>query len=158
MEERPENRGDSPVADGGDESAVERDRIRAVLDEHPVRLAVLFGSRAVGTADPGSDVDLAVEFEADIDDPGDRFLALLVDLSVALDRNDIDLTVVDDLEPRVGLAAFTDGTVISGSTARAQRHRERFEDRVSRDRSERSLRERLDETVDNVDRLVESGG
>jgi predicted nucleotidyltransferase len=42
------------------------DLIRAVLARHPaVTGAILFGSRAKGTAQPGSDIDLALEGIAD---------------------------------------------------------------------------------------------
>ena len=53
------------VATGLDQRAMEL--IRAVLAAHPeVRRAVLFGSRAKGTAGPSSDIDLALD---GIDDP-----------------------------------------------------------------------------------------
>lgn len=136
------------------DQSVDLDRIRAVLDEHPVRLAVLFGSRTRGMADPESDIDLAVEFEDSVDDRGQALLELLTDLSVALDRNDVDLAVVDDLNPRVGHAAFAQGRLLCGSPDRAERHRKRFVEAVDSRQSPRSLRERFDDTLDRVDRIV----
>jgi predicted nucleotidyltransferase len=133
------------------------DRIRAVIDRYPVRLAVLFGSQVTGVADASSDVDFAVEFEASVDDPGETLLSLLADLSVALDRNDIDLSLVDDLDPRVGRAAFSHGVLLSGSVERANALREEFETAAERSESERSLRDRLDETLERVDRHVGRG-
>jgi predicted nucleotidyltransferase len=37
------------------------DTILSVLRDHPVRLAILFGSYATGTDHPRSDIDIAVE-------------------------------------------------------------------------------------------------
>jgi predicted nucleotidyltransferase len=137
--------------------SADTDRIRTVVDRHPVRLAVLFGSQVTGVADASSDVDFAVEFEASVDDPGETLLSLLADLSVALDRNDIDLSLVDDLDPRVGRAAFSHGVLLSGSVERANALREEFETAAERSESERSLRDRLDETLERVDRHVGRG-
>lgn len=155
MSDRPDPDNGSVETEGS--TSVDADRVRDVLADHPVRLAVLFGSQVTGVADPGSDVDIAVEFEDDVD-PGDALLAVLTDLSVALDRNDVDLSVVDDLSPRVGRAAFAHGTLVCGPRERAERHRRRFERAVERSESDRSLRDRFDETLTRVDRLVESGG
>jgi len=48
-------------------SSAELDLIRAVLSRYPeITGAILFGSRAKGTAQPASDIDLALE---GIDDP-----------------------------------------------------------------------------------------
>jgi predicted nucleotidyltransferase len=156
MSERPSS-GDGPGSDRSTRASVDVDRVRSVLEDHPVRLAVLFGSQVAGTADPASDVDIAVEFDQSVDDRGQALLAVLTDLSVALDRNDVDLAVVDDLEPRVGRVAFADGKLLCGSAERARQHRERFETEAESDQSDRSLRERFDETLASVDRLVESG-
>jgi predicted nucleotidyltransferase len=152
-----------PLTDLSDRSeeetptSVDIERIRTVLDRYPVRLAVLFGSQVTGVADASSDVDLAVEFEAAVDDPGETLMALLADLSVALDRNDIDLSLVGDLDPRVGRAAFSHGVLLTGSAERANALREEFETAVAGRESDRSLRDRLDETLDRVDRHVERG-
>lgn len=129
--------------------------IRDVLADHPVRLAVLFGSRVDGTADESSDVDIAVEFDPEISDPPSALLSLLADLSVALDRNDLDVGVVDDLTPRVGLTAFEDGILLCGSHERAAVHRERFAERVASTARDRSLRERFDDALRSIDRLVD---
>lgn len=137
------------------DSGVDVDRIRSALEGHPVRLAVLFGSQVTDAVDAESDVDVAVEFEPDVDDPGKALLAVLADLSVELDRNDIDVAVVDDFTPRVGLAAFTHGQVIRGSLERAETHRERFEELVNDAETPKSLSERFDETLERVDRIVE---
>lgn len=51
----------------GNLTSRELELIRGVLDRHPeITGAILFGSRAKGTASPGSDIDLALE---GIEDP-----------------------------------------------------------------------------------------
>lgn len=40
--------------------------IRSVVERYPVRLAVLYGSLARGTATAASDVDIAVAFDAEL--------------------------------------------------------------------------------------------
>lgn len=141
-----------------DAGEVDPDQLREVLADHPVRVAVLFGSQVTGRVDPRSDVDLVVEFDQTVDERTDAFLSLLTDLSVALDRNDLDLALVSDIEPRVGRAAFTHGTVLVGSADRIEQLRERFAERANEHRPEETLRERFDETIENLDRLVEMDG
>lgn len=135
--------------------SVDVQAIRDVLADHPVRLAVLFGSRVDGTADESSDIDVAVEFDPAISDPSSAVLSLLADLSIALDRNDLDVGVIDDLTPRVGLAAFEEGVLLYGSNERAAEHRERFAERVASKARDRSLRERFDDALRSIDRHVD---
>lgn len=66
------------------------DRIRrALAGRTDVRVAVLFGSEARGTARSGSDVDVAV------DAPGVDVLDLVALLSVALDR-EVDVVALEE--------------------------------------------------------------
>lgn len=137
--------------------SVDVDTVRDTLQEHPVELAVLFGSTVTGTADAGSDVDIAIELAEDLDRSRSSVtMDVLVDLSVALDRNDIDLSLVEDLKPRVGLAAFDHGELLLGTEERADGHREAFARRVE-EPSEDALRERLDEALASVDRHLGAG-
>ncbi len=66
------------------------DEIRAILNpvfnRHNVNKAVLFGSYAKGTAEPGSDIDIFVDSGL----KGLRFYGLLEDVVNALDK-DVDL-------------------------------------------------------------------
>lgn len=65
-------------------------RLKDVLSSHPdVRLALLFGSHARGTAGPDSDVDVAVLA------PGADLLSLAGSLSAACDR-DVDVISLHD--------------------------------------------------------------
>jgi predicted nucleotidyltransferase len=61
------------------------DRIRQVLMQHAdIRLAILFGSLAVGRATPASDLDLAVLMQAPLS--AETKMALIGDLSLATGR------------------------------------------------------------------------
>lgn len=61
------------------------DRIRQVLMQHgDIRLAILFGSLAVGRATPASDLDLAVLIQAPLS--AETKMALIGDLSLATGR------------------------------------------------------------------------
>ncbi|MEA3221343.1 type VII toxin-antitoxin system MntA family adenylyltransferase antitoxin [Immundisolibacter sp.] len=61
------------------------DRIRQVLMQHgDIRLAILFGSLAVGRATPASDLDLAVLMQAPLS--AETKMALIGDLSLATGR------------------------------------------------------------------------
>ncbi|WP_436931815.1 hypothetical protein [Halosimplex halobium] len=97
---------------------VDIDRIRTVIDRYPVRLAVLFGSQVTGVADASSDVDSPWSSRRPSTTPARRS-SLLAELSVALDRNDVDLSLVDDPDPRVGRAR--DVTDVGPARPRARR-------------------------------------
>jgi len=71
--------------------------LAAVCRRHHIRRLSLFGSFLTGTAQPDSDVDLLVEFEAGRE-PG--FLALAgieIELSALLDGRSVDLRTAQDL-------------------------------------------------------------
>ena len=98
-----------------------RDVLRdALAGQAEVRLAVLFGSAARGTATPESDVDVAVEVE-----PGADLTALAATLSRAVAR-EVDL--VSLLDPGVPLLEelLRDGVVVHegvpGAAARWRSH------------------------------------
>lgn len=134
---------------------VDVEALRGVLRRHPVRLAVAFGSAVTGETHPRSDVDLAVEFDDTVDDAADAYMSLLADLGDALGRDDIDLGLVADLKPRVGLAAFEEGVLLVGTPDRFETHRDRFEDAVTDlERNRPSLRERFDAVIENVDEVL----
>jgi len=152
MAERPPSDSDARDSPGNGDRSPDRAAVRAVLERHPVRLGVLFGSHATGVADARSDVDLLVE-----PDPGtDRravVLDLLTDLSVELGRDDFDVALVGDVDPRVGRAALEHGELLLGSPERADELRGRFDrevDPVTRE----GLRERFDAVLERVDAAV----
>lgn len=155
MSDRPPSGSSGQDDHAAGERPVDRSTLRSVLERHPVRLAVLFGSYATGAADARSDVDVLVEL-----DPGtDRrtvAMDLLRDLSVELDRNDVDLSLVDDVDPRVGLAAFEHGDLVLGTADRVEQLRGRFEGSVEPP-SREELRDRFDDVLEAVDAAIERG-
>ncbi|WP_263019805.1 nucleotidyltransferase family protein [Natronobiforma cellulositropha] len=96
--------------------------LRAVCRRHPVRFALLFGSRtrepAVSTGP--RDVDLAVEFEslrpADFG-YSDVYLALLDDLESRLGPA-VDLVDVHSMPPQFAGSVFDHGRVVYGPSSR----------------------------------------
>ena len=131
------------------------DAVRRVLADYPVRLGVLFGSQASGTADSHSDIDVAVEFDPDVvgDERYRHRLSLVVDLSQALGTDDLDLVDLDTVRPAVGLSALQDATLLVGDHERREQLVSEFERQVEtptadqrRDRFDAAL-ERLEERV-----------
>lgn len=151
MRDRPAN---DERGGAGDDQPVDRNLIRTVLRRHRVRTAVLFGSTVTPEGGVTRDVDVAIELD-DVSDPAGVYMDVLRDLSVELDRNDVDLALVRDLKPRVGLAAFEHGELLVGSPERMQTLRERFSQEATEAESDQSLRERLDSAIERVDELVE---
>lgn len=133
-----------------DAVAADREAIDTVLADHPVRLAVLFGSAVTGRTHPHSDIDIAVEFDRTVDDVGTARLSLATDLAIALGTDDIDLAIIPDLEPGVGHEVTTEGQLLRGSSDRLDRHRKRFE-RTLDARDDPSPRERFDTVLDRID-------
>jgi predicted nucleotidyltransferase len=77
------------------------DRLRAILENHPgIRQAVVFGSVASGKANPGSDLDIAIEAEHPLS--AAQRMRLIEDLAAAIGRpvDLIDLKTVG--EPLLG--------------------------------------------------------
>ena len=134
---------------------VDGEALQSVLRSHPVRVAVLFGSSVTGSADGQSDVDIAVELDESVEDTVEAYRALLTDLSVALDRNDIDLSLVGDLDPRVGHEAFEHGVLVHGTNGRVRALRDRFETEQSEVPSTETLRDRFDDALANVDSALD---
>ena len=91
-------------------------QIRQVLERHhTIRLALLFGSLAKGTALPDSDLDLAVGADRPLD--VDETIELISDLAIAIGRpvDLIDLSIVG--EPLLG-QILAGGRRIVGSNTR----------------------------------------
>jgi len=114
---------------GGSHAATDGDEIATVLAQHPVRLAVLFGSQATGTATVESDIDVAVAFESDLS-PAER-LTERIDLTTALVRafgtDAVDVTDLDSVSPAVGADALETGQLLVGDQATLSAYRRRFE-------------------------------
>jgi len=129
--------------------------VEHVLGDHPVRVAVLFGSHVRGTANAGSDIDLAVEFDDSLSEE-ERHRArldLIVDLMEALRVNDVDVTDLDGIRPAVGASALRTGVVLLGSHDRITELRERFEARAT-DRSHEERMRQFDELIERLEEAV----
>lgn len=133
-----------------DSAAVER-----VLQEHPIRIGVLFGSTVRGTETTESDVDVAVAFEESLP-PEDRHRAridLVVDLMETLEVNDVDVTDLDGVRPAVGASALRTGVVLVGDQDRFDQLREEFESRTTELTHEERMRA-FDEIIDRLEEAV----
>ncbi len=129
------------------------DAVRGVLADKPVRLGVLFGSQATGTAGSHSDIDVAVEFDPAVADD-ERYrhrLSLVVDLSQALGTDDLDLVDLDTVRPAVGLSALQDATLLVGN----QDRREQLVSEFERQAETPTAAQRCDRFDAALDRLEE---
>ena len=131
-----------------DDEAV-AERVRSVLADHPVTLGFLFGSRARGDADPGSDVDVAVVFDDATSDSSGRRLRLGVDLALALGTDDVDVVDLGSASPALVRAVFRDGERLVGTDGVAERLREELLDGVEED--PRAPAERFDDALAAID-------
>jgi len=126
-------------------------RLRSRLDDAPVRVAILFGSRATDRAHARSDIDIAVEFEGI--EPGDSeynetFLGLSADLSELLETDDLDLVDIHSLSPSFVRSVFDTGVLLLGTERRVETLRTAL---VSDDSDERSPHERFDDALRRID-------
>lgn len=129
--------------------------VRAVLESHPVRLGVLFGSRVRGTSGDHSDVDVAVEFDPSLSDD-ERYrarLSLVVELARALGIDDIDVTVLDGTRPEVARSALASGIVLVGDPDHAAELLAEYEQQSSCPTREQR-RKRFDETLARLEELT----
>ena len=132
------------------ESHFDIDTVRAVLREHPVRLAILFGSHATETTHDTSDIDIAVEF--DEHEPADReyndvFLGLSVDLSDELKMDDIDLVDLHAVSQPLATAIFENGILLIGNSDHAAELRREL---TANGNDQQTPRERLDTALDRI--------
>lgn len=89
--------------------ALDREAIAAVCRAHSVRRLRLFGSASSGRFDPSrSDVDVLVEFAAEVPDPFDAYFGLKEDLERLLGRP-VDLVMADAVRnPHFAAAALAE--------------------------------------------------
>lgn len=133
------------------DASLDLDALQAVLREHPVQLAILFGSHATETTHPTSDIDLAVEFDAHRpSDPryNDVFLGLSADLSDALETDDVDLVDLHAVSPALATAIFENGVLLVGEQGHATELRRQL---TAADSEQPSPRERLGAALDRID-------
>ncbi|WP_408960786.1 type VII toxin-antitoxin system MntA family adenylyltransferase antitoxin [Natrinema sp. 74] len=133
------------------DASLDLDALQAVLREHPVQLAILFGSHATETTHPTSDIDLAVEFDAHRPSDSsynDVFLGLSADLSDALETDDVDLVDLHALSPALATAIFENGVLLVGEQGHATELRRQL---TAADSEQPSPRERLGAALDRID-------
>ena len=151
----PENRERSDSSHSNGSQSLDLERVDTVFQEYPTRFSVLFGSQVTDNVDSQSDIDIAVELASHDEPTTDLYMRILTDLSLALERDDIDLALVGDLRPRVGLAAFTHGELLAGSRDRMDMHRDRFERQVEQfAASEPPLDERFDAVLGGIGEIA----
>jgi predicted nucleotidyltransferase len=133
------------------DSSLELDALLAILREHPLRLAILFGSHATDTTDTTGDIDLAVEFnEHRPSDPSynDVFLGLSADLSSALETDAVDLLDLHAVSPALAESIFEHGILLVGEEAHAT---ELLRELTIPEADRQSPRERIDGALARID-------
>lgn len=137
------------MADASEQTEIDPAAIREVVEGYPVRLAVLYGSHARGTATAASDVDVAVAFESALS-PEERLqrrVELTADLASALATDDVDVADLDSIKPAVGRAVLRDGIVLVDDDC-AEMYEERFETAAAADEETHEERmRRFDEVL-----------
>lgn len=131
--------------------ALDLDGLQAVLREHPVRLAIIFGSHATETTHARSDIDLAVEFDDhQPSDPeyNDVFFGLSAEISEVLETNDVDLVDLDAVSPPLAATIFENGILLVGETEHAVELRRQL---TASGDDQQSPRERLDAALERID-------
>ena len=135
-----------------DSESIDVETVRRVVEEHPVRAAVLYGSQVRGTAGVESDIDVAVAFEPGLSS-AERLqarVALVVDLVEALGYDDVDVADLDGIRPAVGLSAIEHGEVLLGETV-LEEYRDRFRGAVDLDGETHADRmRRFDEVIERL--------
>lgn len=102
------------------------ERLRAVLERDArIAYALLFGSRARGTAHGTSDLDVAIGVAPGASFDTHELGTLVADLEQAAERP-VDLVLLDDAPPALAYRVFRDGQVL------LDRHHAAFVDRKVR--------------------------
>jgi len=131
---------------------VDPEDIRTVLESHPVRLGVLFGSQVRGTSESHSDIDVAVAFDAALstEQRTRARIDLVVDLTRTLGTDDVDVVDLDAVRPAVGAVALEDGLVLVGDPDDAERRRAAFDAETTERAHEERMR-RFDEFLSRME-------
>lgn len=137
-----------------EERGIDVNALSDVIDQHPVRLAVLFGSRVKGTQHVDSDVDVALEFERDAARE-EALLPLISDLASVTGDAGVDVGTLPDMEPEIGVALCRNGVLLVGDRDRFDHHCQRFREQLQ-DVERRPARDRFHEIVQTAKRAVES--
>ncbi|MFP8953851.1 type VII toxin-antitoxin system MntA family adenylyltransferase antitoxin [Natrialbaceae archaeon A-arb3/5] len=125
--------------------------LQAVLEDAPVRLAILFGSHATDRTHAHSDVDVAVELDAVR--PGDEnyndvFFGVSASISETLGTDEVDVVDVHSAPNTLVRSIVDDGVVLCGDPERVAALESELRGTSTDDRSPR---ERFDETLRRID-------
>jgi len=123
------------------------------LERAPVSLGLIFGSYAAGQATSGSDIDIAVEYDAGVNDVTDVHLSLVTDLTCILDRDDVDVVRLGTVDPRIAAEALDQGHLLVGTVEDVEKLRERFDG--PRRRREEAVRNRIEEAERKIERRLQ---
>jgi predicted nucleotidyltransferase len=136
--------------------AIDPAQIRRVVEESPVRLAVLYGSQADGTAVAESDVDVAVAFEQDLspDQRLDERIELTTELMRTLGTDAVDVADLDTIRPAVGITALERGQVLVGDRSTVEAYRRRFERERTEEGTHDERMQQFDAILDRLDTKV----
>jgi predicted nucleotidyltransferase len=91
-----------------------RQPLQCLFQQHPVRLAYLFGSQAIQRTHPSSDVDVAVLLDESLT-PEERFaerLRLLGDLARIFGTDNMDLELLNEASPLLAYEALRHGVLL----------------------------------------------
>ena len=96
-----------------------------VLDEAPVNLGILYGSRARGETTPNSDIDLAIEFEESLSSTEltQTRLGLIERLTTELETDEIDVVPISRVPTELLEAILADGVLLYGSPENLDKYR-----------------------------------
>lgn len=107
---------------------VDLEGMRDYLAGTEVDFAVLFGSHARGSAEPSSDVDVALSFPEELDDLHRFRLRNRIDADLQeFAEGFVDVSDLDALPTPVAHAALTEGIVLAGDDAAVETRREAVE-------------------------------
>ncbi|WP_254525992.1 type VII toxin-antitoxin system MntA family adenylyltransferase antitoxin [Natrinema caseinilyticum] len=126
--------------------------LRAVLQEHSIQLAILFGSHASGETHSRSDIDIAVEFDTvRPSDPNynEVFFGLSADLSEALGTDNVDLVDFQTTSPELAETIFDRGILLIGDPEHVADIRSQL---TEIEEKTQSPRERFDAAVARINR------
>jgi len=137
---------DAPI-----EHSLPLERLQAVLQEHPVQAAILFGSHARGETHTRSDLDIAVAFETTRpSDPAynEVFFGLSADLSDLLESDGVDLVDLQTVSPELAEVIFDQGVLLIGDQEYVATLRRELTAPTS---SDQSPRDRFDAALARID-------
>lgn len=139
-----------------DDANVDPEAIRRVVEQHPIRCAVLYGSHVQGMATPGSDIDVAVAFESDLtaSDRLQQRIELTARLVNVLGTDDVDVADLDVIRPEVGIAAIESGRLLYGSQETLDDYLERFRNETPTDETHEDRMRRFDSVLDRLEESV----